>query len=303
MDPILDDEFKGLIPDDLYSEEEYNQLERNTINEKEPEKSIVFYTWNGRLLDGYPLFEICQKHGIKFRTVEMEFPDRDEAKVWVLNRHLAMPTYTTFFRIELISKRDDIIRRQEQGKQRMVEAAHPKKNTDDTIQKSEKQPTNEIAKVNVTKEIAEKINSSTDTVSRGLQLLKSASEAVKHKLRTGEITIHEATQNQRKLNKELEAIKNKGSIKSELQTNMSEMDKDVITKKTSTKNRDIVFKIIPLLLHEDLKLIKVRVDQELSNSDQTQVSTTTDSFPPAPAPTALTGTEDATETDTETKVN
>lgn len=295
MDPIIDDEFNGLIPDSR-SEEAYNQLEENTIKEKEPEKSIVLPTWDGILIDEYTLYGICQKHNIKFKNDEKKFTDRDEAKVWVLNHHIAMPTYPAFLITELVSKRDDILRGKEQGKQRMVEASHPKKNTDDAFQNSEKQPALKIETVNVTKKIAKEINSSTDTVSRCIYIIKNAPEAVKQKLRRGDITINEGYLNQKKHEREVEQIKNEGANESELQKIMRELEKDVRTKRVSTKIRTNFFKDIPLINHEDLKLIKVRVDQEVSNFNQTQVSTTTE-LPQAPAPTPLT----VTETDSETQ--
>lgn len=288
MDPISDDEFKGLIPLRL-SENEYKQLEENLIRENKPEESIVFYTCNGHLIDGYPQYEICQKHGIKFRTVD-KFTDRDVAMVWVINQYLAMPTFPAFVKIELASKRADILRRKEQAKQRMVEASHPKKITYDAFLMPEKQPAIKFEKINVTNEIAKEIKVSTDTVSRGLQLLKNAPEGVKEKLRKGEITINEGYVSQKKHDKELEQIKNKGTNESELQKNMHEMDKEVRAKKISTKIMNYISKIIPLIIPEHLKIIKVWIEQALSNSNP-------------PAPTALTDTEAATETDSETKVN
>ena len=39
------------------------------------------------LLDGHNRYAICQKHGIKFQTVEVEdLPDRDHTKIWII-RH------------------------------------------------------------------------------------------------------------------------------------------------------------------------------------------------------------------------
>lgn len=42
--------------------------------------------WKGRniILDGHHRYEICQKHGIPFKIVELEFPNDTEAKIWML---------------------------------------------------------------------------------------------------------------------------------------------------------------------------------------------------------------------------
>ncbi|MGH2506843.1 MAG: hypothetical protein ACRDHZ_05440 [Ktedonobacteraceae bacterium] len=35
------------------------------------------------LIDGHNRYAICQKHGKKFQTVEVELEDRDHVKLWI----------------------------------------------------------------------------------------------------------------------------------------------------------------------------------------------------------------------------
>ncbi len=39
--------------------------------------------WNGTIVDGHNRYAICQKHGIPFKTVEHDFADMTEARLWI----------------------------------------------------------------------------------------------------------------------------------------------------------------------------------------------------------------------------
>jgi ParB-like chromosome segregation protein Spo0J len=43
---------------------------------------------DGKFLDGHNRFKICEKHGKKFQTVEVELEDRDHVKLWIGERQL-----------------------------------------------------------------------------------------------------------------------------------------------------------------------------------------------------------------------
>lgn len=81
----VDKEFKSLIPE--LSEAEKRQLEANLLEEGCRDPLVV---WKGRnvLLDGHNRHEICTRHGIEFKTVEIEISDRAEAKIWILQHQL-----------------------------------------------------------------------------------------------------------------------------------------------------------------------------------------------------------------------
>ena len=74
----INPEFKSLIPP--LAPEELAQLESNILSDgcRDP-----LVTWQGTLLDGHNRYAICQRHGIKFTTVEMEFADEDAAMDWM----------------------------------------------------------------------------------------------------------------------------------------------------------------------------------------------------------------------------
>ena len=73
----IDAEFKALIP--AMSVDEYNGLEQSLLTEGCRDALVV---WDNILIDGHNRYEICQKHGIVFKTVGMDFENRDEVKAW-----------------------------------------------------------------------------------------------------------------------------------------------------------------------------------------------------------------------------
>ena len=42
--------------------------------------------WKGQniILDGHHRYEICQKHGIDYQVVELDFPNETETKIWMI---------------------------------------------------------------------------------------------------------------------------------------------------------------------------------------------------------------------------
>lgn len=71
-------EFRSLIGP--LTKEERQQLEANLVAEgcRDP-----LVTWNGILLDGHNRFEICERLGIPYQTVEIELPNDEAAKLWI----------------------------------------------------------------------------------------------------------------------------------------------------------------------------------------------------------------------------
>ncbi len=79
MDVRIDQEFKSLIP--TISQDEYSQLEGNVLKDGCRDPLVL---WQNILLDGHNRYEICTKYGLPFKTVEMSFEGRDEAKEWII---------------------------------------------------------------------------------------------------------------------------------------------------------------------------------------------------------------------------
>jgi predicted RNA methylase len=75
-------------------------------------------TWRGILLDGHNRHEICQRHGIEFRTTAIDLPDRDAAKIWIVCNQFGRRNLTLFARAELALKLEPLISARAKQKQR-----------------------------------------------------------------------------------------------------------------------------------------------------------------------------------------
>lgn len=85
----IDDQFKSLIPPISFDESQ--DLEAS-IKKDGCRDSLV--TWRGYILDGHNRYRICQMYGIEFKTTEMLFSDRDEAKIWIIKNQLGRRNLT-----------------------------------------------------------------------------------------------------------------------------------------------------------------------------------------------------------------
>jgi len=99
MDFRVDQEFKALIPP--LSPEEKEQLEKNILAEGCRDALVV---WRGVpglngetadiLLDGHNRLDICQKHGITFKTIGVDLPSREAASDWIDKNQLGRRNLT-----------------------------------------------------------------------------------------------------------------------------------------------------------------------------------------------------------------
>ena len=100
----IDNEFRNYIRP--LSSEEFEKLEASILSEGIRDPLVV---WQGILLDGYHRYKIAQEHGLDYKTVEVELPDRDTAKEWILVNQLGRRNLTeqeaSYYRGKLYSAR------------------------------------------------------------------------------------------------------------------------------------------------------------------------------------------------------
>ena len=92
----IDKEFRALIPP--LASEELIALESSLLAEGCRDALVV---WNETLIDGHNRHEICERRGIKYRTVNREFSDRRSVRVWIRNNQLSRRNLSAAWRIEL----------------------------------------------------------------------------------------------------------------------------------------------------------------------------------------------------------
>ena len=103
MNITIDKEFRTLITP--HTEEEFAGLEALCLKYGIQDS---LKTWNGILIDGHNRYEIAEKHGLKFKTEEMEFASRDDAKEWIIDNQLSRRNLDKWQRFDLVKKREEI---------------------------------------------------------------------------------------------------------------------------------------------------------------------------------------------------
>lgn len=97
---VIDPEFKALIPP--LSSEELAQLEANIVADGCRDPLVV---WGKTLVDGHNRYEICTRLDIPFKTVQVEFADREAAADWIDANQLGRRNLTPDQRTLLLGRR------------------------------------------------------------------------------------------------------------------------------------------------------------------------------------------------------
>jgi N6-adenosine-specific RNA methylase IME4 len=109
----VDPEFRSLCrPLDA---KELEELERSILDEGVRDAIVL---WQGLIIDGHNRYEIASKHNLPFRVVELDLPDRESVRVWMLRNQLGRRNLSELDRIEIALALEKHLA--EQAKQRML---------------------------------------------------------------------------------------------------------------------------------------------------------------------------------------
>lgn len=101
----VDPELKAYI--DPLTPDEYAALERSLLNEGCRDALVL---WGEVLVDGHNRFEICQKHGLPFRTQQSDlFKSLEDVHLWMIEQHLGRRSVSDFQRGVLALRKREII--------------------------------------------------------------------------------------------------------------------------------------------------------------------------------------------------
>jgi len=170
----MDTRFKHIIPP--LSEDEYNQLERNILQDGIREPLVV---WGDTLIDGHNRYSIAQKHNITYTTVNKDFTDDKAATEWIILNQFGRRNINNYQRSILALQLKPILA--EKAKERQGERT-------DIVQKS-------APSYGKTRdELATIAGVSHDTIAKVEKIELSASEDVKAQVRSGEMSVNQAYQ-------------------------------------------------------------------------------------------------------------
>ena len=178
--PIIDPKFRSLIPP--LSPEEREQLEHNIISKRKCYDAIIL--WDGIIIDGHNRFEICEKHGIEFEVIELNFESREEAKVWIIENQLARRNLNEAMRIEMVLLKEDMLK--ERAKENKSQNGGDKKSKKSELSKVSKP---DFKRVRVQKDMAKEANVSEGTLYNYTQIKERGAPELLAKVKSGELKI------------------------------------------------------------------------------------------------------------------
>lgn len=97
-----DKEFRSLLPP--LDSSELATLEQVCLRDGILDPIFV---WRGIIVDGHNRYVIAQKHKLPYKTRELDLPDREAVKRWILEFQLARRSISTFDKIALALKLED----------------------------------------------------------------------------------------------------------------------------------------------------------------------------------------------------
>ena len=100
----IDPDFKSLIPP--LTPEEQSQLEENMATEGCRDAIKI---WRGKIIDGHNRYGICKKLSLPFTTKTMHFPNKTDAKQWIIENQLGRRNLTDATRINLAASKAALI--------------------------------------------------------------------------------------------------------------------------------------------------------------------------------------------------
>jgi N6-adenosine-specific RNA methylase IME4 len=183
---IIKEQYKNLIPP--LSEDEYNQLEQNCINEGIRDSLV---TWQGILIDGHNRYEIATKHNLLYTTIEKKFDNENDVIQWIIYNQFGRRNLSNYQRSVLALRLEPII--QEKAKENQG-------TRNDICLKSDKS----YNSIDTKKELAKIAGVGHDTIAKVKKIEQEATPEVKQKLLIGEISINEAYKDIRREEKKAE---------------------------------------------------------------------------------------------------
>jgi len=109
----IDQEFEQLIPP--LPDEDYQRLKENILAEGCRDPIVV---WGDIIVDGHNRYHICTENGIPYKTKNVEFSSREEAKLWMINVQLCRRNLESCDRILLAQQMKPLLEQIAKDRQR-----------------------------------------------------------------------------------------------------------------------------------------------------------------------------------------
>jgi len=172
----INDELRSFV--DPLSPIEQAALERSLLAEGCRDALVL---WRDTLIDGHNRYELCQKHGIPFRTVHNNtFESIEDVMLWMIDNHLARRSVSDFQRGVLALKKKEIV------SARVAERPADEAGDADAALDPASPPWN------TREDVARAARVSSNTISQIERIQKAATPELREAVRTGTISINAA---------------------------------------------------------------------------------------------------------------
>ena len=174
--PVIDPELRDLLPP--ITNEERGALAADIL--KNGCYSPIICMEDMTLLDGHHRYDVCTEHGIPYRMVILGFEDKLAAKEWMVNTQKGRRNLTKYQLGQIALKLKPEIEARARAKESKRKTTFPK---------SEK---SFLPSVNTTKELADSVGISRDTMNKILQIDAHAPAPIKESLENNGMSINQA---------------------------------------------------------------------------------------------------------------
>lgn len=174
--PVIDPELRDLLPP--ITNEERGTLAADIL--KNGCYSPIICMEDMTLLDGHHRYDVCTEHGIPYRMVILGFEDKLAAKEWMVNTQKGRRNLTKYQLGQIALKLKPEIEARARAKESKRKTTFPK---------SEK---SFLPSVNTTKELADSVGISRDTMNKILQIDAHAPAPIKEALENNGMSINQA---------------------------------------------------------------------------------------------------------------
>jgi len=185
----IKEEFKKLIP--ALTKEEFKQLEDNCMAEGIREKIL---TWNGFIIDGHNRYEISKKWDLDFETENKHFDSEESVKEWMILNQFGRRNLSNYQRSVLALELEDVFSKKAKENQ----LSSLKKGASVPQISAKREP------IETRKELSKVASVSHDTIAKVKKIQEKATDEIKEKLSTGEVSINAAYKDIKKEEKKAE---------------------------------------------------------------------------------------------------
>lgn len=185
--PVIDPDLRDLLPP--ISDDESAALTADIL--KNGCYSPIICMEDMTLVDGHHRYDICTEHDIPYRMVILNFEDKLDAKEWMVNTQKGRRNLTTYQLGQIALKLKPEIEARAESKHRANGGDKKSDTAKSAFQMSEK-PISEKDRVNTTKEVADSVGISHDTMNKIIQIDESAPAPIKEALASDNVSVNKA---------------------------------------------------------------------------------------------------------------